>query len=57
MITSSLKGTSLVIQWLRLSSSNAESLGLIPGQETRSDTPQLKILHAATKTEDPVCSD
>ena len=51
------KGTSLMVQWLRLCSSNGGSLGLIPGQGTRSHMVQLricmlqlKILHAATKT-------
>ena len=33
-------GTSPVVQWLRLHSSNAGGMGSIPGQET-------KILHAA----------
>ena len=33
------KGTSLVVQWLRLCTSTARGTGLIPGQET-------KILHA-----------
>ena len=49
--------TSSAVQWLRLSAPNAESLGSIPSQGTRSHklqlricTPQLKILHAATKT-------
>jgi len=31
------------------------ALGLIPGQGTRSHMPQLKILHATRKTEDPAC--
>ena len=35
--------------------SNAGGLGLIPGWGTRSHMPQLKILHAAMKTEDPKC--
>ena len=29
------EGTSLLVQWLRLSASNAGGLGLIPGQETK----------------------
>ena len=29
---------------------NAEGLGSLPGQGTRSHTPQVKILHATTKT-------
>ena len=47
-------GTSLVIQWLRLRALNAGGLGLIPGWGTRAHMLQLKILHATTKTEDPV---
>ena len=50
-------GTSLVVQWLRLCALNAGGPGSIPGQGTRSCMsqlrpcmPQLKILHAATKT-------
>ena len=50
-------GTSLVVQWLRLCALNAGGPGSIPGQGTRScmsqlrpRMPQLKILHAATKT-------
>ena len=39
-----------MIQWLRLPTPNAWGPGLIPGQETRSNMPQLKILHAAAKT-------
>ena len=42
--------TSLVVQWLRLRAPNAGSPGSIPGQGTRSRMPQLKILHAPTKT-------
>ena len=34
---------------------HAGVLGLIPGQGTRSPTPQLKILHATAKVEDPMC--
>ena len=51
-------GASLVVQWLRLHVPNARSLGLIPGQGTRSHMLQLrahmlqlKILHASTKTQ------
>ena len=50
-------GTSLVVQWLRLCAPNAGGLVSIPGQGTRSHLqqlrvhmPQLKTLHAATKT-------
>ena len=35
-------GTSLVVQWLRLSTPNAGGLGLIPGQGTRSHMLQLR---------------
>lgn len=53
----SCTGTSLVVQWLRLHTSNAGGLGSIFGQETRSYMSQLKELacfakkipHAATK--------
>ena len=37
------RGTSLVVQWVRLPASNAEGLDLIPGQGTRSR------MHATTK--------
>ena len=43
----------MVVQWLRLCAPNAGGLGSIPGQGTRSHMPQLKILHATMKTEDP----
>ena len=43
------RGTSLVVQWLRLHAPNAGGPGSIPGQETRSWMQQLKIPHAATK--------
>ena len=39
-----------MVQWLRLCTSNAGGLGSIPGQRTRSYTPQLKIPHTTTKT-------
>ena len=39
-------GTSLVVQWLRLSTPNAGGLGSIPGQETRFHMLQLKIFSA-----------
>jgi len=39
-----------VLQWLRLSTPNAEGLGSISGQGTRSHVPQLKILHTATNS-------
>ena len=37
------RGTSLVVQWLRLHAPNAGSLGSIPGQGTRSHMPQLRV--------------
>ena len=40
------RGTSLVVHWLRLRALNTGGLNQIPGQGTRSHTPQLK---------DPVC--
>ena len=42
-------GTSLAAQGLRLHTSKAGGVGLIPGQGTRSYTPQLEILCATTK--------
>ena len=52
--------TSLVVQWPRLHNPNERGLDFIPSQGTRSHlpqlrirTPQLKILHAAIKKEDP----
>ena len=51
-------GTSLVVQWLRLRAFSAGGQGSIPDQGTRSQmlqlrihVPQLKIPHAATKTQ------
>ena len=35
-------GTSLVVQWLRLYALNAENLGLIPNQGTKSHLPQIR---------------
>ena len=35
--------------------SNAGEPGSIPGQETRSHVPQLKITHAAVKTDNSTC--
>ena len=40
-----------MIQQLRFGAPNAGHPGLIPGQGTRSRMPQLKIPHAATKTQ------
>ena len=42
-------------QWLRLHAPNAGGLSSIPGQETRSHMPQLKILHAETKSKGLAC--
>ena len=36
-------GASLVVQWLRLCAPNAGGPGLIPGKETRSRMPQLRV--------------
>ena len=51
-----LSGTSLMVQWLRLGAVDAEGLGLIPGQGTRSHMLhrrvhmlELSILLALTK--------
>jgi len=44
-------GIFLVVQWGRLWACDAGGLGSIPGQGTRSHMPQLKIPHAATKTQ------
>ena len=45
-----LKGTSLVVQWLRLRAPNAGGPGSIPGQGTRSHMhAAAKSLHATTK--------
>ena len=41
-----LRGTSPVVQWLRLCAPNARGPGLIPGQGTRSHVPQLSVLRA-----------
>ena len=40
-----------MVQWLRFQAPHAGGLGSIPGKGTRSHNPQLKILHAATKTQ------
>ena len=42
-------GTSLVVQWLRLHPPDAEDLGSIPGQRTRSHMPQLRPMTAKKK--------
>ena len=44
-------GTPLVVQGLRLHAPNVGGLGSIPGQGTRSHTPQLRSPHAAKKTQ------
>ena len=44
------KGTSLMVQWLRLYTPNAEGSSSIPSQGTRSHMPQLKIPHTTIKT-------
>ena len=50
------QGTSLVVQWLRLCTSNTGSPGSITDQGTRGHVPQLKILHAETKMEKIPCA-
>ena len=42
-------GTSLVVLWLRIHTSNAGGMGSVPGQGAESYMPQLKNLYAATK--------
>ena len=49
----SQRGTSMVVQWVKLPAPNSGGPSLIPGQGTRSHVPQLKILHAAMKIKDP----
>ena len=44
------RGTSLVVQWLRLQAPNAGGLDCIPGQGTRACMFHLKIPHAAAMT-------
>ena len=44
-------GTFLAVWGLRLHAPNAGGLGSISAQGTRFYLPQLKILHAATKTQ------
>ena len=46
-----LIGTSLLVQWLRLHTSNAGDPGLITGQGTRSHTPQLRIFMSVLVTQ------
>ena len=43
------RGTSLVVQWLRLHTPNAGALSLIPGQRTRSHILQLRLGTAGKK--------
>ena len=49
-----LIGTSLVNQWLRLHTPNARDPGSIPGWETRSHIPQLKVLMPQIKKKMPM---
>ena len=51
-----LRGTSLVIQWLRLHAPNAGGPGSIPGQGTRYHMPQLRVRMPQLK-KDPACHD
>ena len=50
LIKTTKRGSSLVVQWLRLLAPNAGGLGLIPGQGTRSHMPQLKMSCAMIKS-------
>ena len=43
LIKKDTRGTSLVVQWLRLHTPNTGGLGSIPGQGTRSHVPQLRV--------------
>ena len=49
--------TTLIVQRLRLHAPNAGGLGSTPDQGTRSLVPELKLLPAAMKTQDPICGD
>ena len=42
-------GTSLVVQWLRLRTANAEGPGSMPGQGTRDPTHKLQLRSGAAK--------
>ena len=42
-------GASLVVQWLRLQAPGAGDLGSVPGQETRTHTPQLRVTEPQLK--------
>ena len=44
-----------MVQWLTLHAHSVGGTGSIPDHGTRSHMPQLKILHAAAKMEDPAC--
>ena len=48
--------TSLVVQCLRLCAPNVGSLGLIPGQETRSHRPQLFGFPAGSDSKESACN-
>ena len=48
-LKTTVRRTSLVVQWLRLCAPNAAGPGSIPGQGTKPHLPQLKILQAETK--------
>ena len=47
------RGTTMVVQWVKLPAPNSGGPSLIPGQGARSHLPQLKILHATMKIKDP----
>ena len=43
----------MVVQWLTLCFPNARALGSIPGQETKSHEPQLRVLILQLKKNNP----
>ena len=54
MVRDKQRGTSLVVQGLRLCTPSAGGLGSIPGQRARFHE-QLKVLHTAVKSKDLTC--
>ena len=61
LIKNTNAGTSLVVQWVRLRVPNAEGLGSIPGQGTRScmhiatNSPHVATKGPTCFREDPTC--
>ena len=49
-----IRGTALVVYWLKHCAQNAGGLGLIPGQGTRSHILQLTV-HRLHATKEPTC--